>query len=183
MNKLHNTTGDKTPLLSCLIRTKYPELEAFIRASLEGISEFSPDEPDIIIEDSAHGISLSAADGNTVFTERPFSPDLLADTVLKLCDRVSDLQFSADAENRLAILGDTSVSLTDTEFRLYSAILKKGGRLISAAELSMEVWGRDDRNLCTVYLSYLRRKLNTAFGDGTLITVSKKGYRLRTPDN
>ncbi len=177
-----NINRDTTHLPRCLIKTKYPELDEFIRAVLDGIVDFSDvQDPSVIIEDHTDGISLASSDHTMLFVERPFSPDVLVDTVKKLCIHCSERKFSADAENRLAILGDDSVTLTDTEFRLYSAILENGGEFISADELSMAVWGRHDRNLCTVYISYLRRKLNSAFGDGTLITASKKGYRLREP--
>ncbi|MBE6709214.1 MAG: winged helix-turn-helix transcriptional regulator [Ruminococcaceae bacterium] len=182
MKKLITVSGDTAHLPKCQIRTKYSELELFIRAILDGVVEFSElPEPNMIIEDSGESILLSNLYGMSISVERPFSPEVLTDAVKRLLSSDTSVQFSADAENRLAILGDSFVSLTETEFRLYSAILKNSGDFISAKELSMSVWGRYDRNLCTVYISYLRRKLDSAFGDGTLITASKKGYRLRDP--
>lgn len=86
--------------------------------------------------------------------------------------------FSANAELRLAICGGTSVKLTPTEFRLYSAMLDHGD-FASAAELSRAVWGDADENRLAVYICYLRRKLDSALGDGSIITSSGNGYRLR----
>ncbi len=168
-------------LPSFTVKTKYPELEAMITSFLHGsFAPVSDGDSDIIIEDTDGGIALSSkAIPDGIILERPFTEDAIKDAAILVLGDKGSVSFSADEENRLVILGEASVRLTPTEFRLFSAILKNGGGFISAEQLSEEVWGRCDRNLCTVYISYLRRKLDGVFGDGTLITASGKGYRLR----
>lgn len=113
--------------------------------------------------------------------ERPFSFDQLRTAAMNAVsggESPSAPVFSADAEMHLAICGTSSVKLTPTEFRLYSAMLEHGD-FASAAELSRAVWGKIDENRLAVYICYLRRKLDYAFGDGSIITSSGSGYRLR----
>lgn len=179
-NNMLKRTAELT-LPVCIIKTKYPELEQMIRVILGGrVSFITEGTADLIIEDEDFGISVfSTCRNDHVFIERPFSEDTLIGSIEALADDQIFLGFTADEKNLLAVLGDVSVKLTPTEFRLFSTILKNGREFISANALSEAVWGRCDRNLCTVYISYLRRKLDLTFGDGTLITSRGKGYRLR----
>lgn len=137
---------------------------------------------DLLISVETDCITVALPDGtDCVRVERPVTPDELKQAVGFFACGQGNLPYSADPATRSAVLGDISVSLTETEFRLYSAILENGDGFTTAKDLSLAVWGRYDRNLCSVYISYLRRKLDTAFGDGTLITARGKGYRLRSP--
>ena len=114
---------------------------------------------------------------NTV--SRPTTSGTLKQAIFDAIENTEEIRFTADTVTLSAVLGDKSVRLTETEFRLYSAILEQNGGYVSLKKLSTAVWGKYNRNLCTVYVSYLRRKLDSVFGDGTLITARGKGYRLR----
>ena len=183
MEKYNDSRAAALPKIRCAIRTKYPEVERLIAAILGSrFAEVHEGEPDLTIKDSEGGITLyprGSLDGH--FLERPFSAEIFESAVNALLPAEPDAGFSADNEHHLAILGERSVHLTPTEFRLFSAILENGNVFISTKELSEKVWGKHDRNLCTVYISYLRRKLDDTFGVGTLITASGKGYKLRDP--
>lgn len=131
----------------------------------------------IFITDDTVILSLYGSDYKKT-VPRPITSSALHIAADSLAKSVFHHPFTADPSTNSAVLGSLSVKLTSTEFRMYSAILENKNEYISADELSEKVWKRKDRNLCTVYISYLRHKLNGAFGDGTLITISGKGYRL-----
>lgn len=169
-------------LPACLIRAHSEELGTMIAAILrEDVRTVAEPPFDILITEETDCIILSLPDGSDpVRMERPFTPHELKQAVGSRTRGQNALLYSADPDTRSAVLGEASVTLTETEFRLYSAILENGDRFTTAEELSLAVWGKPDRNLCTVYISYLRRKLDAVFGDGTLVTARGKGYRLRS---
>lgn len=167
--------GDALP--TCRTDTGYPEFDGFVKAVLSSHFRFSDSgSPSLFISEENGSLLLRAGDECTVLP-RPFSAESLLDAAMTLI--LPRDKFSVDAETSSAVLGGRSVRLTPTELRLFSAILENGNRFSSAEELSNAVWGRIDRNLCAVYISYLRKKLDAAFGEGTLFTVRSKGYRLR----
>lgn len=184
-NFLDMTGGDSpsSQLPVCGIKTKYPELAGAISVILDGVCNFDG-KPDIFISDSDDApdslVVYRAGDPNVRETvERPFLPEKIFDAFMRVKAPGGDL-FFADKTDNSVNLGNTSVKLTDTEFRLFSVLLESGNEFISSSELSRRVWGREDENLCAVYVSYLRRKLDAAFGDGTVITARGKGYKLRS---
>ncbi len=182
MNNLTVTKVGSTERLTCMVKDCPTELCRMLIAVLGDILRFTDEEESDILITGESGIFLftDTRSGDSAIVDRPAVPDTLRDTVISILSRRDLLSFTADPDSCSAVLGDTSVQLTKTEFRLYSAILENGKKLISAEELSKAVWGETNRNLCTVYLSYLRTKLDRAFGDGTLISVRGKGYRLRS---
>lgn len=171
-------TNDALP--TCRVATGYPELDCFVKAVLAPHFRFSDIEsPSLSISDRNGSLLLRSTDrAESIALPRPFSAQSLLDTATALI-RPRD-KLSVDTATSSAVLGDKSVRLTATELRLFSAILENGDRFSTSEELSNTVWGRSNRNLCTVYISYLRKKLDATFGDGTLVTVRSKGYRLRT---
>ena len=163
----------------CRLEPMPTELSILIAAAVSHAFTVTEDvDCNTVISADSDGVTLTSSDG-AITLPRPVSITALAEAAERAASSASAYSYSADKESRSAILGDTAVTLTDTEFRLYSAILENRGRFTSKEELSMAVWGKNDPNLCTVYISYLRRKLDSAFGDGTLITARGKGYRLR----
>ena len=161
----------------------------FAAEELKGMAEAILRDDFILVDDGEFDLALTEKDGTFVIcrtngsvcatVDRPVTAESLLQSIPDFAETTADVGFTADKSTLSAVLGDKSVTLTETEFRLYSAIIKKGGSYVSAEELSTAVWGRFDRNLCTVYVSYLRHKLDAVFGDGTLITARGKGYRLR----
>lgn len=181
-NIMSNLTYNKTSAAAkplCRIAPMPAELSVLIAAAVSHVFTVTED-PDCttVISTDSDEVTISSPEGEITLS-RPVSIMALAEAAERIASSASAYEYSADAESRSAILGDTAVTLTDTEFRLYSAILENRGGFTSREELSLAVWGRYDPNLCTVYISYLRRKLDSAFGDGTLITARGKGYRLR----
>ena len=75
------------------------------------------------------------------------------------------------------------VALSPTEFKLLRYFMQNGGRVLSKAQILDHVWHYDfggDANVVESYVSYLRRKLDTA--DPRLLhTLRGVGYVLRQP--
>lgn len=86
-----------------------------------------------------------------------------------------------DPNRRLVTRGQTPISLTAKEFALLHYLMRHAGDVVSKAEILDNVWdpafdGSD--NIVEVYIGYLRKKIDVAFGVRTLDTVRGMGYRL-----
>ncbi|MEU1520157.1 response regulator transcription factor [Streptomyces sp. NPDC005811] len=93
--------------------------------------------------------------------------------------RIGDLEI--DPAARRCRRGTTEVVLTAREFAVLEYLARRSGQTISKCEVLEHVW--DDRfdgdvNLVEVYVSALRRKIDTPFGRHSIRTVRGAGYRL-----
>lgn len=87
-----------------------------------------------------------------------------------------------DRERYQATLEGRILELTPTEFRLLEALVRRGGKVASEAELVQEVWGayrQDDTALVRRYILMLRKKVESDPANPLLIlTVRGFGYRM-----
>jgi len=93
--------------------------------------------------------------------------------------RLGDLVI--DGARRIASVAGEEVDLSPLEFDLLHALALRQGRLVPRAELLKEVWGyRSDIESRTVdtHVAKLRAKIDRG-GTSRIVTVRKKGYRLR----
>lgn len=93
--------------------------------------------------------------------------------------RFQDLE--VDSGRRTVAVGGEEVELSPLEFDLLSSLALRRGSLVSRAELLKEVWGyRSNIESRTVdtHIAKLRAKLDRG-GPSRIVTVRKKGYRLR----
>ena len=77
--------------------------------------------------------------------------------------------------------GDTEIDLTPREFALLEYLMRSPGQALDKRDILTHVWGDEfegDPNIVEVYVGYLRRKVDQAFGRSTLQTVRGIGYRL-----
>lgn len=77
--------------------------------------------------------------------------------------------------------GEVEIGLTPKEFAVLHALARRSGEVVSKGELLAQAWDFSydgDPNIVEVYISALRRKIDTPFGRTTLITVRGAGYRL-----
>jgi DNA-binding response OmpR family regulator len=77
--------------------------------------------------------------------------------------------------------GAVEVGLTPKEFAVLHALARRPGEVVSKSELLAQAWDfayDGDPNIVEVYISALRRKIDTPFGRTTLMTVRGAGYRL-----
>lgn len=92
---------------------------------------------------------------------------------------VGDLHLDP-AEHRVR-RGDTEVRLTAKEFSVLEFFMRRPGRILTKDAVLDGVWdaGYDgDTNIVEVYVGYLRKKLDTAFGRHSFETIRGAGYRL-----
>ena len=73
--------------------------------------------------------------------------------------------------------GEKNLSLSNHEARILEALIAKKGEAASREELSALI-GESSANKVDVYICYLRKKIENAFGVRLIGTVRKKGYRL-----
>jgi DNA-binding response OmpR family regulator len=135
--------------------------------------------------DEAEALDTGADD----FLSKPFSYVVLtarlraltrrgragASTVLTFGDLVLD-----PAKHTVRRAGQL-VTLTSKEFAVLECLLRHDGQVVAKHEIVDQVWDmayRGDPNIVEVYVSALRRKLDTPFGRRTISTVRGIGYRL-----
>ena len=78
--------------------------------------------------------------------------------------------------------GETELRLSSKEYALLELFMRRPGDVLSRFELLEHGWdiGYDNRsNVITVYIRYLREKIDRPFGRHALETVHGAGYRLR----
>ncbi|HVQ91494.1 MAG TPA: response regulator transcription factor [Mycobacteriales bacterium] len=86
-----------------------------------------------------------------------------------------------DRRSRECRRGDVDIELTAREFSLLELLMSRPGQVVSKRFALDEVWdpGLDDAsNVLEVYVSYLRRKIDSPFGRQAVRTVRGAGYRL-----
>jgi len=85
-----------------------------------------------------------------------------------------------DKERRTLTKDGKSVTLTEKESELYLILRESIGTAVSREYLRERLWkDTDGTNAPDVYVSYLRRKLNTILGEGSLVNVRGAGYLLK----
>ena len=141
-------------------------------------------------EDRVAGFELGADD----YVTKPFSPRELAARIRAVLRRTAQdrednspsgltyRQITLDTQRRTTSVGQTSLNLTPTEYRLLAMFLREPGRTFTRDEIINRVFGYDfdgfDRTVDS-HVSGLRRKLDAAAKDrGYIQTVYGVGYRL-----
>jgi DNA-binding response OmpR family regulator len=95
--------------------------------------------------------------------------------------RVGDIVL--DPNTKSVTVRGAPVSLTAKQFALLQYLMRHPDDVVSKADILDNVWdpafeGSD--NIVEVYIGYLRKKLDVAFGRHCLETVRGMGYRLRS---
>jgi two-component system, OmpR family, response regulator MprA len=95
---------------------------------------------------------------------------------------VSDLRL--DLASRRAWRGEREVGLSRTEFDLLELLMRNEGVVLPHATIYERIWnydfGPESKNL-TVYISYLRRKIDADHPVKLIHTVRGVGYTVRVP--
>ncbi|HEY3766324.1 MAG TPA: response regulator transcription factor [Gaiellales bacterium] len=141
-------------------------------------------------EDRVHGLTLGADD----YMGKPFSLEELVARVRAVLRRTratgedspivryADLELDEDA--REVRRGGRIVELTPTEYNLLHYLLVNAGRVLSKAQILDHVWRYDfggDSSVVETYISYLRKKIDSAADTALIQTVRGFGYAIRTP--
>ena len=96
--------------------------------------------------------------------------------------KVADLE--VDIYRRTVHRAGRQIILTSTEFSLLELLIANKDKVLSRAFISESVWGINfDRgtNVVTVYINYLRAKIDKGFSPPLIHTMINEGYILKEP--
>jgi len=94
--------------------------------------------------------------------------------------KLSDLEMNLD--NKEVKRDNTIIHLTAKEFQLLEYLLRNKNRVVSRADIAINVWDMDfdtNTNVIDVYISYLRNKVDKNFDQKLIQTQVGMGYILK----
>lgn len=94
--------------------------------------------------------------------------------------RAADLEMNLDSKE--VRRNDTPISLTAKEFQLLEYLLRNKNRVVSRADIAINVWDIDfdtNTNVIDVYISYVRNKIDKPFEQKLIQTHVGMGYVLK----
>lgn len=135
--------------------------------------------------DEAEGLDIGADD----YVSKPFSMITLTARLRALARRgpVSrDVVLTAgdltmDVRQRIVTRAGDAVELTGREFAVLALLLRDPGTVLSKREILDSAWDQayeGDVNIVEVYVSSLRKKLDSPYGRQAIQTVRGAGYRI-----
>lgn len=137
------------------------------------------------IEDRIKGLDTGADD----YLSKPFAMGELLARVRAMTRRKAEFtpnllclgNLSLNKANYELSNGDTSVRLSNKEFQMLEMLMNNPKRLISTEQFMERIWGYDaeaEINVVWVYISYLRKKLESLKATVKLKAVRGIGYTL-----
>ncbi len=141
------------------------------------------------IEDRIKGLDTGADD----YLSKPFAMGELLARVRAMTRRKAEFtpnlirmgNLSLNRENYELSNGDTSLRLSSKEFQMLEMLMNNPKRLISTEQFMEKIWGYDTEaeiNVVWVYVSYLRKKLESLGANRKLKAVRGIGYTLQAED-
>lgn len=94
--------------------------------------------------------------------------------------RVADLEMNLDSKE--VVRDNIMINLTAKEFQLLEYLLRNKNRVLSRADIAINVWDVDfetNTNVIDVYISYLRNKIDKGFEQKLIQTHIGMGYILK----
>ena len=142
------------------------------------------------VEHRVKGLQAGADD----YLAKPFAMDELVARVEALGRRggpsastdllkVADLQM--DVRHRRVARAGQPIALSPREFDVLQVLLQEPGRAFSRTELCERVWQRDheyDTRTVEIFITRLRKKIDTGFGAPLIHTLRAVGYTVRAPE-
>jgi DNA-binding response OmpR family regulator len=142
------------------------------------------------VEQRVKGLNAGADD----YMAKPFSMDELVARIEALGRRgatptaadlldVADLHM--DVHHRRVSRAGRPVALSPREFDVLQLLMQEPGRVFSRTELCERVWQRDheyDTRTVEIFITRLRKKVDSGFADHLIQTVRAVGYTIRAPE-
>jgi len=94
--------------------------------------------------------------------------------------KAADLEMNLDTMD--VTRGGNKINLTAKEFQLLEYMLRNKNRVVTRADIAVNVWDTDfdtNTNVIDVYISYLRNKIDKSFDNKLIQTMVGTGYILR----
>jgi DNA-binding response OmpR family regulator len=141
------------------------------------------------VEDRVKGLKAGADD----YLAKPFSLDELVARVEALGRRgstptaadlltVADLHM--DVQHRRVARAGQNIGLSPREFDVLQVLMQEPGRAFSRTELCERVWQRDheyDTRTVEIFITRLRKKVDSGFAVPLIHTLRYVGYTIRAP--
>jgi two-component system, OmpR family, copper resistance phosphate regulon response regulator CusR len=111
-----------------------------------------------------------------VLLKRTMDQNIAVGTVLK----AADLEMNLDSKE--VKRGETFINLTAKEFQLLEYLMQNKNKVVSRADLAINVWDIDfdtNTNVIDVYINYLRNKVDKPFEKKLIQTHVGMGYILK----
>jgi DNA-binding response OmpR family regulator len=142
------------------------------------------------VEHRIKGLNAGADD----YMAKPFSMEELVARIEALGRRgatptaadlleVADLHM--DVHHRRVTRSGKPVALSPREFDLLQVLMQEPGRVFSRTELCERVWQRDheyDTRTVEIFITRLRKKVDSGFAAGLIQTVRSVGYTVRASE-
>jgi len=112
-------------------------------------------------------------------TEMGAAPQVVPDDTYRIADLV------LNDVSKTVKRGETTISLTSTEYRLLLTLIRNQRRVLSRIELLDRVWGVNfdmGTNVVDVYVNYLRKKIDRNWPIKLIHTVIGMGYVMKVGD-
>lgn len=138
------------------------------------------------VSDRVKGLDTGAND----YLIKPFSFDELCARIRAMLRKngnagsniftVGDLQ--VDTAAKQVVRGNIKIDLSAKEYALLEYMIRNAGVVLSREKIENHIWNFDydgGTNVIDVYISYLRRKIDSGFDKKLIHTVRGRGYVIR----
>ena len=138
-------------------------------------------------QDKITGLTVGGDD----YVTKPFSLDEIVARIKAILRRTMAAEeevlirageISMDQDTHEVLVGDTTIDLSPTEFKLLRYLMLNPNRVLSKAQILDHVWEYDfngDAGIVESYVSYLRRKLDQFSTEPLIQTKRGFGYMLK----
>lgn len=154
------------------------------------ISEVLPYDADLVIADAdtitlpadrKGMLTLSADKKKGADLLRPFFEEDFVTAVVSLLPSSGESKDAPRLTEQGLVYKGQSVPLSPLEYSIFKALYSNVGRCVTTAELLNLFENKKDEGIVPVYIRFLRKKLDFAFGERLIYTVRGRGYMLKFP--
>ena len=98
---------------------------------------------------------------------------------------MSAADLTLDLDKKEVVRAGNKITLTMKEFQLLEYLLRNKNRVVSRADIAVNVWEIDfdtNTNVIDVYINYLRNKIDRSYPQKLIQTQVGMGYILKESD-